>query len=995
MTGSRRNVLGPTIAALCLGLSAVSSASGAARVSLELKAQPLSTALREFARQTGIQIAIQSELVSGRMAPGVTGTFEPAEALATLLQGTDLVAYPVNGNTFGIRLAAPKPRADARLPDGAIRLAQAPAGDPEKIRSTASPEAPGAHEAHGASGPAGSGVEEIVVTGSRLRQRDPEGPSPTTVFHRGTIDALGVTSVPDALRYLSQQPYNQATYYRADSAQFAELRGLGTDTTLVLINGRRTMPSASSVSSNAFDMNSIPLAAVERIEVLSDSASAVYGADAVGGVINIILKQGLAAPVLDLRYGTAQGGAEERRYSLSAGYAGERLRGTLVLDYLDTDELLGEARDRWRNQDYRRFGGADYRAAQANPGNITSRTANPLPGLPSRVAAVPEGSTGVGLSPGDFIATAGQRNMESLQRYDSILPRVERLSAAGFGEVDLAHGQVLFGELLYAEREHNSTLPPPSLSAVLVPASNAFNPFGVDVSADFLVTGVGSRTSRVDSELTRAVLGARGPLGRWDWEASFMTTRESASSWTENALDAVRVAQALASSDPAQALNVFQDGPGGSPALLASLIGTPVVAAFRSDGYMATAFARGELFQLPAGGVGAVVGAEWREDGILYDSFLRVDENRTARAGFFELAIPVVGPAQNVPAVHSLGLKLAARYDDYSEFGTTTNPQFGLTWRPFSTLMLRASAGTSFRPPSLFELHAPRTVVPLNVEDPRRNNEVVAATAISGGNRTLRPIEGESLTAGFVWTPRKLEGLRVAGSWWRIELDERVSIVPYQTILAYESLFQDRVIRAAPSPADTAAGLPGRLVQLDITRANYGQLETSGVDASVSYTFDLGASTLATELAATWVHDYLSSDLPDSPPVERVGIASVYGTIGRWRGTASVNYRRGAWHVGATTRLMANYDDSVGIPGVPTGRRIDPPTYVDLQVGWNADAHAALDSSWLRGLRLTLGAVNLLDEQPPFAERSSYRGVDTSQADLRQRFIYVNVSKRF
>lgn len=838
-------------------------------------------------------------------------------------------------------------------------------------------------------------LEEIVITGSRLRQKDIEGPSPTTILDRSRIDALGTTSIPETLRYLSQQPYTHADFYRTDGSQFAELRGLGADTTLVLINGRRTMPSAANVSANAFDLNTIPLAAIERIEVLSDAASSVYGADAVGGVINIILKRGIDAPVIDLRYGTARGGAEETRYSLTAGHNGERFRGTVVLDYLDKGELLGEKRDRWRDQDYRRFGSVDQRSPIANPGNISSRTAASLPGLPSRVAAVPHGSTGVGLSIADFASTAGVRNLESLQRYDSIVPDVQRISVAAFGEVELIADHALFAELLYTERDQRATRPPPSLSAVQVPASNPFNPFDVAVTADFLVEGLGSRRSRVESELSRAVVGARGLLGRWDWETSILSTRESASSWTEKNLDAVRVAQALSATDPSEALNIFQDGPGGSDSLLQSLIAAPVVDEFESTGFIATAFLRGEIFKLPAGGLDVVVGAEWRRDGILYDSFLRVDEDRRASAGFVELAVPIVEPAMAVPLVQNLSLKVAVRHDDYDIFGTTTNPQFGFTWRPTSALMLRSSYGTSFRPPSLFELYAPRTVVPLQVEDPRRNNEVVDATAISGGNTTLKPIEAESWTAGFVWTPQAMSGLRVAASWWRIELDERVSFVPYQTILAHESLFSDRVTRAAPTAADSAAGLPGRLIQLDISRTNYGHLETSGIDAAASYELDLGASELITELSATWVHDYRSSDLPDTPPIERVGIANVFGTIARWRGTASINYRNGPWNAVATARFAANYDDSVGVPAIPTGRRIDPPTYLDLQLGWTADRHGDLDSGLLRGVKLTLGATNLLDAKTPFSERGSFRGVDMSQADLRQRFVYANISKRF
>ena len=163
-------------------------------------------------------------------------------------------------------------------------------------------------------------LEEIVVTGSRLRA---SGSSTVTVFDRARIEELGASSVPDLLKYLPQQPFARGESSRFGGAQFVELRGIGADMTLVLINGRRAVTSAPQIASNAFDLNTLPISAIERIEVLSDGASAVYGADAVGGVVNIVLKRAIDEPQLDLRYGTARHGAEERRASLGAGMSSE------------------------------------------------------------------------------------------------------------------------------------------------------------------------------------------------------------------------------------------------------------------------------------------------------------------------------------------------------------------------------------------------------------------------------------------------------------------------------------------------------------------------------------------------------------------------------------------------------------------------------------------------------------------------------------------------
>jgi iron complex outermembrane receptor protein len=158
--------------------------------------------------------------------------------------------------------------------------------------------------------------------------------------------------------------------------------------------------------------------------------------------------------------------------------------------------------------------------------------------------------------------------------------------------------------------------------------------------------------------------------------------------------------------------------------------------------------------------------------------------------------------------------------------------------------------------------------------------------------------------------------------------------------------------------------------------------------------FSLASGQLIASASGTWVHDYRSMDLPDSPATERVGIADVFGTITRWRANASLNYVRGAWSVGATGRLTADYDDAVGVPGMRTGRRIDVPTYLDVQCGWSAERVPAAEGI-LRGVTFTLGASNVLDAQVPFAEIGDYLGVDMSQSDLRGRFIYANLSKGF
>ena len=833
-------------------------------------------------------------------------------------------------------------------------------------------------------------LEEIVVTGSRLRVTGSDA-TPVLVMDRARIDEVGAVSVTDLLRFVPQAPYLFSETFRQGGAQFAELRGLGVDSTLILINGRRTVPSAVSVASNAFDLNTIPLAAVERVEVLSDSASAVYGADAVGGVVNIVLKRDIPRPTVELSVGSAEGGGVERRASLGGGYAGERLHASLVVDYFDRDYLLGAERERWSNQDFRRYGSADLRAQTTNPANITSRTTANLPGLPSRFAVVPEGSTGAGLTAADFLPTAGERNLESQFAYRSIVSDAQRRSVALSADYEIAPWISAFMEAMVVDRTTRTQAEPATLSSARVPAANPFNPFGVDVSASYLFEGLGPRVTVAESELHRGVGGLRGDIGDWDWEVAGLFTKERASLWTENAVDLARVNASLASTDPATALNVFQDGPGGSEELLRSLISMPV-SRLESGGRQVSAFIRGPLTTLPAGELHVVLGGESRREDIYFNSSVFVDHDRDVNAVFAEARIPLVNAQWKWPGMQEVALTLAGRQDDYTDFGSTFNPQYGLQWKVEDGWFVNASYGTSFRAPALFELYGPRReIVGNTINDPRRGGESVPVTLVSGGNPDLESVEAKSWTAGVTFAPSV--ATRVSASYWHTVLEGRVAIFSEQLVLQNESMFPGRVQRQDPSPADVAAGLPGVITAIDVSRINFGRVETDGVDASASTVVDTRAGQLGLNLSGTWVNRYSSIQVPNTPAVERVGVANLDGSIPRWRGALTLNWAHAGWGAALTTRYVPAYDDRT-ILGVDVGREVEAQTLVDLQGSLDV-AQAWGVGSWASGLKLTVGVLNVFDEAPPFAEISYSNGYDPSQGDLRQRFGYVRLGYEF
>jgi iron complex outermembrane recepter protein len=667
-------------------------------------------------------------------------------------------------------------------------------------------------------------VQEVVVTGTRIRDDD-AGPAPVRVFSRGRIERYGVSSLADLSRYFTQQPFSFSEGYQPSGAQHFQMRGLGVDTTLVLINGRRAAPSANSISFNAFDLNTIPPAIVDRIEVMSDSASAIYGADAVGGVVNIILRDDIEHPEASLHFGDAAGGAEEQRVSAAIGSSSERLKSTLVFDYFERGELLGADRDLLRNQDFTRFGGTDYRLSSANPGNIYSLNGQALPGLMSPYAAVPIGSSGVGLTPVDFAATAGTRNLFSSYSVASVVPASTRTTGYGALEFELMPRLKLFGEVLISQSNIKYQQRLPTLSRELIPATNPFNPFGVPVAMDYAFAGVDPVSIDSDSELTRLVAGARGHLQTWDWEIAAVHSVEDSLRVTANDLDLSRVRAAIRSEDPSSALNLFRDGPAGSDELLASLVADPLRYHYSFGTSQLSGFFRGPLFQLPSGAAELVIGGEWRREEIEYFDRAQLTKERDVGSAFAEMKAPLLD---------NLSLKIALRGDHYHEMSAPLNPQYGLVWKPSNEWLLRATYGSSFRPPSLFELYQPRTESSFPVADARRGGAVTNLRFVIGGNPELDVVTARSFTTGFVFKPRDLPGVRLAGSYWRVVMDNRV-LAPSIDLLNREDEFPGRITRAAPTPEDIQAGRPGALVSLDISKMNYGSLKTSGVDLEMSY----------------------------------------------------------------------------------------------------------------------------------------------------------------
>jgi len=485
-----------TIRAACALLTLFSLAAHAAegvsdrlrtQTRFDIPAQALGTSLKQLAEQAGVQILFEEDMVRGLSAPALKAQQSVEQALHVLLGNTGLV-YVASGDVIAVRSAARLP-SDPTMPPrvGGRRLQSQNEGITPGTERLAQATDPG--PARGDERGAARAIEElemVVVTGSRLTRVDVAGPSPVHVITRQDIDRSGASTVREVLNSVPQNATardesGNATFLGASTVQ---LRGLPVGTTLVLLNGRRVGASGPQVSSNIFDLSNVPLEAVERIEVLTDSASAIYGADAIGGAVNIILRQEYEGVGAGLRYGTSsESDSDERQASFTIGGSGDQLSGLLVLDYYERDLLHASQRELTHTQDFTRFGGDDLRSTFSYPANVYSLDGGPLPALTSTFAGVPSGTDGIGLTPADFHATDGVLNLFDGASYQTLLAGADRKSAFASGRYRISDAFNLFAEGLFTHRNQLVEFPPEPLpfgqfGFFTVPADNPFNPFG-------------------------------------------------------------------------------------------------------------------------------------------------------------------------------------------------------------------------------------------------------------------------------------------------------------------------------------------------------------------------------------------------------------------------------------------------------------------------------------------------------------------------------------
>jgi len=820
--------------------------------------------------------------------------------------------------------------------------------------------------------------QRVTITGSRIPGIDLEDALPVVRIGREEIERSGAVTLEQLLWRL---PANVNAFNEALSVgevtrpglSGANLRGLGGGSTLVLLDGRRLANHA--FDGEAVDLGAIPLAAVERVEVLTDGASAIYGTDAIGGVVNIILRKDYAGvQISGGGMATQHGGGSRRQAGFDAGAGNLARDGYNLLAALHVQQQRSvQARQREVSRTAQQPEiGLDGLSGATFPANIVDRPGGRILN-PARAAGCAP-PTSLPFRPFPFRTPACGTDPAV---WIDLLPETERASALlrGTWRTDAAFD--VYAEALISRSRLEVRTPPTAVLPVgnaagppLYPAGGPYYPSAFaatnglsgNLVLAYRADELGPRLNTVSGNAQRYVLGMQARLGDWSTDAAFVhsaNSQEQAYGGGWLAID--RLVQALRTG----LINPWGPSSPEGQALLASTVysGTPQTA--KATTSLASAFASRTLAEWPAGPLMLALGGEARRErlsyvwdpAVLLNGFAPVGTVQQSKRGVRDV-LALHGEVE-VPIMRGLDARVALRSDHYSDVGTTTNPKVALRWRPQPQLLLRGSWGQGFRAPPLYALDAPAGVTRLvaGLPDPVRcpvtaapNDCFIIVQAYAGGNPSLRPETSVQHSAGLVWQP--MRDLSVTLDHWRVQQQGVIAPLTAENVLGNATRFADRISRGPVDP--TRPQLPGPIVGLDLSPINLGTTVARGVDMAVQWSASPQPwGQLRTALQATYVarHD---SQLDGAQFVPLVGTAQYAAPVPRWRSLFTLDWTYGAWGATLAHTYSAGYIDQFpGADALP--RRVDPTTVWDLQVRLAAPA----------GWRWSVTLQNLFDRDPP------------------------------
>lgn len=979
--GLRRTALA---AALYLALSGPAGASDTATTYFTINAPRLSSALIQLSQQSGRAIVFSDRLIRDLPAPELVGTSTTAEALDTLLAGTDLGWELVDDRVIAIY----------PLRCGPQRVACV---SPEDVASQFPIYTPGLEE---------TWVYGNQVTGSRIRRSGYTGGAPVDILSSPDIELSGAQTLGELLKFVpavSGNALSTAVSNGGDGTATVTLRGLPASNTLVLINGRRV--ANDGLAGESVDLNSIPPAAVERIEILKDGASAIYGSDAIAGVVNVIMKRDFHGVLAEAFYGeTREGDLDTQTWTVQYGTGLPEGSFFVTASHYEQDAILARDRRVSRSADTRFLGGTDQRSSATPDARIV----------------LPDGATVIADGAG-YRAVDGD-DLFDYQAFTTAVVPMTRSSLYANASYDFSEQITAYLDFSYLVTDAEAVLAPTPIFTAFeaeplpVAADQVYNAFGEtleDVRRRLLE--LPSRTQRNQSEVTRFSAVTEGLFSDWHWDIGFTWSRSEAEETTANIVNADRLRRALGPAAGCRGstvdgcVPVNLTGPRGSisPEQVDYIRTRGEVSGYSQLSAGSVNLTRG-IDILPAGRLDLAMGLEVRHEStskrpsqllagngtIGATNFQATRGDRNVTEVYVEGLVPVWKSASGLS---HFDLEAAVRFSDYNDFNDSTNPKLALRWQVGPDLLLRANYAEGFRAPSLNELYAGVTESQDFLEDPCTRPENVGVLpgctqladptrnqflTLKGGNTGLRPETSDSYSTGLVWTPAAVAGLAMSLDYFLIKQYNVVSSSA-QFVLsrnARDGSFANRIER------DEA----GNLTLVEATNINVGERRVDGVDMALTYHYpDRRWGQFSLVGSATYIDGYETRVDPDAPLLDLAGTfrdeaSEGLGGIPRWKAQLGMRWNRERWRGSWQVHFVDGMREQV--PGTDRTRDIDSWVVHDLQLSYNFDL--------LKGLRLTLGIDNLFDESAPLAASAFNDNIDGRTHELKGRYWYSRLSQR-
>ncbi|MDQ1832952.1 TonB-dependent receptor [Massilia scottii] len=848
-------------------------------------------------------------------------------------------------------------------------------------------------------------MQKVEIVGTSIRRRlEAQTALPITSLRAEDFAKQGLSTAQEVLATI---PMNQTSTGASQSVgsgtggrATANLRGLGGDKTLVLLNGRRL--ANHPFFADTVDLNIIPVAALDRVEVLRDGASAIYGSDAIGGVINFVTKRsyrGLEVSV-EAYEPVGSGGGDEQRVNVIGGWGDLATDGYNVLGIVDFHRQSAlTATDR----DFARTGvrperGMYQTSGTTFPANFYSE--NDISGNPSFAS---------GCRPPYSIPnlTGGPGCRFDYTQFVDLIPLTKQETFLGRFSKKLGADHTATLEYLHSRSTNEARVAPPPLAGIGLTMTNA-SPFypgagitpavagltgePLDVSWRPLVTG---KREGLDVSLSdRLLAGMEGTMGGWDYNAGLSyAVGRARSAFTNGYVIDARMIEGVGNG----LLNPFgEQTPAGNAYLRQSLLQGEYLRAKIKSGAIDFKASR-ELMNLPAGPLGFALGGEFRRDEADY-RVNRALASQASSSGYADAQdqsgsrnIGAVFTEFNIPVIKDLEVNLAARYDDYTDFGHSFNPKVALRWQPSKQILVRGSFNKGFRAPTLYDLHGPQTTTntsspwddpvlcPGGTAAPGANPNLACdqqQNQRQGGNPDVKPERSRTYSAGIVLEPTR--DLTFSLDYWDIRLKDQISPLAEESIFGNYQKYQNLYFyNAARTRLDYV---------LTITQ-NLGEVKTRGVDLGLLWRLQRsqwGNFTLGVD--GTWVDRYDYQNERNGPFTVNAGRYADASPVFRWRHNASLGWTRGPLNMTLSNRYLSGYDDQPDENGRVPGR-----------VGHYSTWSLAGTYTANQKVSVTAGVKNLLDDDPPFTVQSTtfQQGYDPRYTDPLGRTFYVRATYKF